>query len=254
MMYQVFIMLISYEKADPSGSTNYSTETICMDHLFHKLDNPAFHSLNETHSSYSINFDGLNCYHPDYCPFGGSDSTDIANDLNEYSKVIDNFYIIGEKPNYSQNIILKKELLCLQMTIDHRLEIPIREEIRSLNGTHEEELFDLVNLVQPGYFRRRTAELGDYFGIFKQGKLVAASGERMKMHDFTEVSAIVTHPDHTGKGYAKQLIAHTVNRIFDENKIPFLHVAESNSGAIRLYEHLGFRTRRKISFWNFVRS
>ena len=72
----------------------------------------------------------------------------------------------------------------------------------------------------------------------------------LKMDDFTEVSAVVTHPNYTNKGFAKQLIAYTVNAIFDENKIPYLHVAETNFGAIRLYEKLGFRTRRKISFWD----
>ena len=75
----------------------------------------------------------------------------------------------------------------------------------------------------------------------------------MKMTDYTEVSAVVTHPLYTGRGYAKQLVAHTVNNIFLENKTPYLHVAEKNNGAIKLYEALGFKTRRKISFWNLVR-
>jgi predicted GNAT family acetyltransferase len=79
---------------------------------------------------------------------------------------------------------------------------------------------------------------------------VAVAGERMKMNDFTEVSAVVTHPSYAGKGFAKQLIAHAANKIFDENKIPYLHVAETNFGAIRLYDNLGFKTRRKISFWH----
>ena len=75
----------------------------------------------------------------------------------------------------------------------------------------------------------------------------------MKMDACTEVSAVVTHPGHTGKGYAKQLIAHAVNNIFAQNKIPYLHVAATNTAAIKLYEKLGFGTRRKISFWNFIR-
>jgi predicted GNAT family acetyltransferase len=41
------------------------------------------------------------------------------------------------------------------------------------------------------------------------------------MNDLIEVSAVVTHPNHTGKGYAKQLVVHTVNEIFKQNKIPF---------------------------------
>ncbi|HMG16295.1 MAG TPA: GNAT family N-acetyltransferase [Saprospiraceae bacterium] len=70
------------------------------------------------------------------------------------------------------------------------------------------------------------------------------------MNDYTEVSALVTHPDHLGKSYAKQLIAHTTNKIFHENKTPYLHVAEMNTAAIKLYEKLGFWIRREISFWN----
>lgn len=72
------------------------------------------------------------------------------------------------------------------------------------------------------------------------------------MNQYTEVSAVVTHPEHTGKGYAKQLTAYTSNKIFSENKIPYLHVADTNIGAIKLYEKLGYEVRRKISFWNFV--
>lgn len=111
----------------------------------------------------------------------------------------------------------------------------------------------LVNLVQPGYFKSKTHLLGDYYGIFKGDALAAVTGERMKMNNFTEVSAVVTHPGHTGKGYAKQLVAYTVNKIFAEGKIPYLHVAEANTAGIRLYEKLGFRIRRKISFWNLVK-
>ena len=130
----------------------------------------------------------------------------------------------------------------------------IRETITPLNQHFGKDLFQLVNLVQPGYFRPGTIELGAYYGIFKDGKLVAAAGERMKMNDYTEVSAIVTHPGYTGMGYAKQLIAYTVSQIQAQNKTAYLHVAETNTPAIHLYERLGFVTRRKISFWHFVHS
>ena len=85
-----------------------------------------------------------------------------------------------------------------------------------------DQLFKLVNLVQPGYFKEKTADLGNYYGIYKNDQLVAATGERMKMDGYTELSAIVTHPDHTGKGYAKQLIAYASKQIFNESKIPYL--------------------------------
>jgi predicted GNAT family acetyltransferase len=110
-------------------------------------------------------------------------------------------------------------------------------------------LYQLINHVQPGYFKEKTPLLGNYYGIFKGQQLVAVAGERMKMDHFTEVSAIVTHPGHTGRGYAKQLIQCCANQILKEQKTPYLHVTETNTHAIRLYENMGFRTRRKISFW-----
>lgn len=215
------------------------------------LDNPVWHSLNETHAKFALTYNELKSYQPDYCLFGASNHHSAnANEVEQYAKLIDNFYIVGEKPAFPGYFILKKELVCLQMILDRSINEHIHDEIIQLNDKHEEELFDLVNLVQPGYFRSKTSKLGDYYGIFKNGLLVSVTGERMKMNDFTEVSAVVTHPAHLGKGYAKQLITYTVNKIFNENKVPFLHVAQSNTNAIHLYHKLGFVTRREIIFWN----
>ena len=218
---------------------------------YKKLDNPVSYSLSETHKHVSINYATIKFYAPAYCPFGGFiENNNVVSQIDEYSKLISHFFIVGEKPRFSTKIVLRKELVCLQMLVERRVETNIEEQIIKLDDTWADALSSLVNEVQPGYFKTKTNLLGNYFGVLKGGKLVAVTGERMKMNDFTEVSAVVTHPLHTGKGFAKQLVAHTANAIFDENKIPFLHVAETNVGATRLYENLGFKTRRKISFWN----
>ncbi len=219
-----------------------------------KLDNPVWFSLDETHKDFSIDYGNLKCYDPCYCPFGGiCNNINAANEIDEYAKINNDFFIVGEKPHFNIELQLKRELICLQMILHHPIDLQNQESIVKLNGIYEEALFHLVNLVQPGYFRSGTSRLGDYYGIIKNGSLVAAAGERMKMNRFTEVSAIVTHPEHRGKGYAKELIAHVVNKIFLQNKIPYLHVAETNFDAISLYEKLGFMTRRKISLWNFTK-
>jgi len=219
-----------------------------------KLDNPVWYSLSENHQEFAIEYGDTKFYHPDFGPFGGFtalENTAIA--TKEYSALIDNFFVVGEKPEIDSSLKISKELVCLQMVINEKIQLPIDVEIVKLTADHNEILCDLVNLVQPGYFKNKTIFLGDYYGIFKDNQLIAITGERMKMNAFTEVSAIITHPDHTGKGYAKQLITHVVNAIFDQGKIPFLHVAETNLGAIALYEKLGFTTRRKMSFWNIIK-
>ena len=218
---------------------------------FEKLDNPVWYSLSETHKGISINYHNVKFYDPAYCPFGGFiETNNVASQIDEYSKLTNHFFIVGEKPVFSKKISLKKELVCLQMILEKRIEINIGEKIIELGDTLAEALSSLVNEVQPGYFKKKTNLMGNYFGVIKEGKLVAVTGERMKMNGFTEVSAVVTHPFYTGKGFAKQLVAHTANKIFDENKTPYLHVAETNFDAIRLYENLGFKTRRKMSFWD----
>ncbi len=219
-----------------------------------KLDNPVWFSLSETHQSFAVDYGSVKFYHPDYCPFGGFEKGNaIAKSIDEYSEMVDSFFIVGEKPELSNLLKLNKELVCLQMIVCNPIDIAINEPIVKLTDEHIDVLYELVNLVQPGYFKKKTALLGNYYGIFKNGELVSVTGERMQMNDFIEVSAVVTHPNHTGKGYAKQLVVHTVNEIFKQNKIPYLHVIEDNKGAIQLYEKLGFTIRRKISFWNITK-
>ncbi|SFS36764.1 FR47-like protein [Zhouia amylolytica] len=221
-----------------------------------KLDNPVWYSLNEEHGKFSVVYNQIRFYHPEYCPFGGfteEDNTSIG--INKYALLTDHFYVVGDKPSFKSKIQLKNELVCNQMLLKEPLDFESTECITVLKTINQkQDLFNLVNLVQPGYFKSKTSDLGNYYGIYKDNKLIAVTGERMKMNKFTEVSAVVTHPEFTGKGYAKQLIKHTTTQIFKENKTPYLHVAESNYGAIKLYEKLGFTTRRKISFWNLVRN
>lgn len=108
------------------------------------------------------------------------------------------------------------------------------------------EMLALAALTQPGPFAIRTIELGKYIGIRKSGKLVAMAGERMQMPGYTEVSAVCTHPDHRGHGYASELVPAMVEAITRRGEVPFLHVAAENASAIRVYEKLGFRIRRVL--------
>ncbi|MCP1994360.1 GNAT family N-acetyltransferase [Flavobacterium sp. HSC-61S13] len=217
-----------------------------------KLDNPTWYSLNETHKDFVVEYEGIKFYHPDYCPFGGYLYSDkIAKGIETYASLTNNFFVVANKPNSNDIVQLNNELVCNQMILDKQINLEINEHIVELQTEiHKVELFNLVNLVQPGYFKNKTSDLGNYYGVYKDGKLVAVTGERMKMNAYTELSAIVTHPDFTGKGYAKQLIKFASDKIFNEQKIPYLHVANTNIGAIKLYEKLGFQTRREISFWN----
>ena len=105
------------------------------------------------------------------------------------------------------------------------------------------EMMTLTKLTKPGPFARRTREMGDYFGIRRDGTLVAMAGERLRLPGFTEISAVCTHPEHLGRGYARQLITLVLSRIRGRGEQAFLHVREDNTRAVELYERLGFRKR-----------
>ncbi len=220
-----------------------------------KLDNPVYHSLCETHQDKALEYKGVKFYDPAYCSFGGViDPLVKAKDLANYAQLVSDFFIVGTAPVFDTSLILVEELVCLQMVLDSPIDLIPKEEIVPLESKAQKQaLYELVNYVQPGYFKQETSALGRYIGIYQDQQLVAVSGERMKMKGFTEISAIVTHPDYTGRGYAKQLIKHCTQNIFEEGKTPYLHVVESNVAAINLYENLGFFTRRKISFWKLAK-
>lgn len=221
--------------------------------IIDKLDHPVWNSLAETHQQHCLNLGGFRFFDPAYCPFGTFLNKEInLKGLEEYAELAKKFFLVGKKPDiHPESIKFVGELVCDQMILQQLAPIEIKDEMVLLNESHQEELTKLVTLVMSGYYRNNTSLLGRYFGIFKDKRLVAVTGERMSINGATEVSAVVTHPNHLGNGYAKQLVAHVANVIFNEGKLPFLHVAATNTAAIKLYEKLGFSFRRKVSFWNY---
>jgi hypothetical protein len=110
------------------------------------------------------------------------------------------------------------------------------------------EMLALARLTDPGPFFERTHRLGGFVGLRHEGRLIAMAGERMKVPGFTEVSAVCTHPDHRGRGLAGALMRVVAQRILARGDTPFLHSYAANTGAVRLYETLGFRFRAEMRF------
>ena len=227
-----------------------------MTTLEEKLKNPVWHSLNETHKKILIREDGVNFYNPEINNFGAFfDTNKTAKALNNYAKIVDKFFLVSENetPIIDDNkVVLEKKINGCQMVLDKLIETKITEEIILLTKNHIDEVYDLIWLVMPGFYQKRGFEMGEFFGIFKNNKLVAISGQRMQTNDFIEVSSVVTHPDYTRKGLAKQLIYHTTKAILKENKLPILHTNKGNP-AISLYEKLGYKITRDMNWWLYSR-
>lgn len=137
--------------------------------------------------------------------------------------------------------------LCHQMIAEHLTPGDSAFEIVKLTEADAPEMLALATLTKPGPFFVRTHRLGDFVGVKQGGRLAAMAGERLRLPGYTEVSAVCTHPDFRGRGYAAGLMSVVTQAIVARGEIPFLHVYDRNESAIRLYENLGWRRRRAVT-------
>ena len=115
-----------------------------------------------------------------------------------------------------------------------------------LATTDVPEMLELAAATEPGPFLPQTIQMGNYFGIrASDGRLAAMAGERLQSTGFAEISAVCTHPEFRGRGYARDLVTFLGARILAAGKTPFLHV-KSENGAKAVYQKIGFRLRAPI--------
>jgi ribosomal protein S18 acetylase RimI-like enzyme len=148
---------------------------------------------------------------------------------------------LGNAVPLPKNLVSVYELPLVQMMHDGSpCAAARRHEILELGPADVPEMVALAKLTEPGPFGTRTRELGTYIGIRRDGQLAAMAGERLKLPGHIEISAVCTHPDHTGHGYATALVAEMVARIAAQGERPILHSRANNMRALDVYRRLGF--------------
>lgn len=215
-----------------------------MEHL---LDNPIYHALKSAHGIFAKGTENVRYYQEEVASFAGlkHNSEEEFEELYGISPAGSTFVVFSHVPlTIAGNWKQLAHIDMFQFVYEHKA-APAGNDVAltELDQRHVAEMTALVELTKPGPFRERTIELGNYAGIFDNNKLVAMAGHRFNPTPYTEVSAVCTHPDHLGKGYAYTLIREQVRRILAKGETPFLHVRNDNVGAIKLYEKLGFANR-----------
>jgi ribosomal protein S18 acetylase RimI-like enzyme len=132
--------------------------------------------------------------------------------------------------------------------VDHGVAARPDPEAIALGAADVPEILSLVASARPGPFLARTIEHGTYLGIRRNGELIAMAGERVRAPGWTEISAVCTDERFRGLGLGTRLVHAVTAGISGRGETAFLHVAARNVGAIRLYEALGFRLRRRARF------
>ena len=215
----------------------------------HPLDNVVWHALAGRQRAFSEGDDRTRRYLIDVAPFAGLRDFSPASMASLRPLVSEGhrlaiFSAEPMPPAEGLKVLLAKT--GHQMIASQVLPPRQRREVERLDDSCVPEMLALVELSQPGPFAVRTNRLGSYLGIRAAGKLVAMAGERMKIDGFTEISAVCTHPDHRGFGYAHDLVSLVAQTVLDRGEQPFLHVFSDNLPAVTLYKRLGFTIRRTM--------
>lgn len=214
------------------------------------LDDPVAGSLRGVHSRFAQAYGKAVRYHPEVAPFHAvADPGDPRAwaDLATLTGPAAEVAVAGPVPAVHPGWVIAGEVAGVQFVDESLVAAPF-DEARPLHAGDVPEILALVELTRPGPFRRRTIELGTYLGVRRNGKLIAVAGERLHPPGWTEISAVCTHPAFRGQGLATRLVRAVAYGIRQRGEIPFLHTSAANTNAIRLYESIGFRLRKRTTF------
>jgi predicted GNAT family acetyltransferase len=217
------------------------------------LDNPAWSALT-THQAHLALGGGLARRYPEYiAPIAALGSKEDAafQELSDLVQPGDSISLPGTlegiAPKLPRQFTITLEKSLVQMVCQTRVDVPARGvELCVLSEADIPDMLALTALTHPGPFRSQTYTLGTYLGIRVDGRLAAMGGQRMHVPGYREISAVCTHPDFQGRGYARTLVSRLVAETFDRGPVPFLHVEEANQRAQAVYSGLGFVKRARL--------
>lgn len=213
------------------------------------LDNPIWSALITRHAQFGFGGPLTRRYDPALAPFVAvaEPSVEAEASLLSIVKPGEKVGLAGSMPPFSDQWEVEKDVQIFQMVFSGEPHVADSSEIKRLGDEDLPAMLELTALVYPAYFRAGTAKLGAYYGIHQDGRLAAMAGERMNLDGYVEISAVCTHPDFLGRGYASRLMDHLVSSISSRGDLPFLHVDDDNVRAIGVYERCGFTLRRRIA-------
>jgi len=212
------------------------------------LDRPAWNALIGRQAHLAQGGETGLRFAPEYGPFAAA--PDPAGDTSALARLAGNaeIWLVEKQPVIPPvGLKLVRSVECVQMVARTITDGGHDHAFCDLGDDDAAEMFDLATLTQPGPFSTRTYELGRFVGIRMDGILVAMAGERMKPGAFAELSGVCTHPDHRGRGYAGFLMRVVASRMIERGEVPFLHCFATNTGAIALYQSLGFEIHQTIT-------
>lgn len=218
----------------------------------HALDNPVWSALTTTHSHLALG-DGLARRYPRQVTTIAACSEPTPEAFAQLSRFVDEretvALLFDKVPSMPKGWELVRNVDLVQMVYVSgkatRAESGARPEMVLLRAKDSAEMVELGQLTNPGPIGSRSHEIGDFVGVRNDdGRLIAMAGERFRFPKHAEISGVCTRPGFEGRGLAAALVVHVLERILSRVDKAFLHSRAENVRAIKLYERLGFETRR----------
>jgi predicted GNAT family acetyltransferase len=223
----------------------------------HVLDRPIWNALGTRHASLAEGGTLARRYPASIAPFAATESEDEES-LHALAELAPNgetlLLLMADPIVTPSDFVTTTAASAVQMIGGRRLYQVTDERIEQLSQADAAAMLDLATLTKPGPFSLRALELGDFWGVKMNGRLVAMAGERMKQPGYTELSGVCTHPDMRGKGLGRLLSLYVADKIVARGDQPYLHAYETNRAAITLYKSIGFSFRSGINVAAVARS
>jgi GNAT superfamily N-acetyltransferase len=217
----------------------------------HALDNPVWQSLTTQHAGLALTAGPAVRYPAAIAPFAAVPD-EAGRSANQLTSLVDDgeaVYLVGIAPEAPPGWVLEPKKPVLQMVCGLQPQALPGPAATPMTAAQVTDMLALTDLVFPGFFRPRTLEMGEYLGIYDGPRLAAMAGERMRLDGYQEMSAVCTHPDYTGRGYAQYLLTLLCRRAVERGFTPFLHVYADNTRAIGVYRRAGFTDRTLLPLW-----
>jgi ribosomal protein S18 acetylase RimI-like enzyme len=220
----------------------------------HVLDDVAWHALTGPHADLAVTAGGgaARRYRDDIAPFCGVEHLDdhgwaaLADLIGPSGVAVFLRAEVGPAPRRWVELLREPATQYVAGTLT-RSPLQAGREVVELTASDSPDMVALAAATEPGPFGPNSHLTGRWFGIRRDGRLVAMAGERMRVEGFGEVSGVCVDPAVRGEGLGAVVTLAAAHGIEERGDRAMLHVRDGNDGAHRLYRRVGFEERRQVT-------
>ncbi len=216
------------------------------------LDHPQWAALTSEHAGFARRSGRAVAYPADVTPMAGLENADDPEGWADLAALLQagerTILMFPRPPALSEAVrpVLQRYILQMLGPPEPPEPAAAPEGMAPLGLADGPDMVALAGLTEPGPMGLRTVTMGRWFGVRRDGELIAMAGQRMHLTGLVEVSGVCTHPSARGQGLARRLILQVMHDIAARGERSFLHLKTENAAALGLYRSLGFEVRTQI--------